>query len=145
MDAQSDTQAGFFVREIFTIHLAMQHVLPAEHILLQLQILEAAATDCGLQTMRGAELAKRGVHDGSGLDRRSAKGRGEWWCSVRARFSSVRFLANMCEHGGSKSRSVTPLRLASCPLECRPTAPLSALEPSRVLLVSGGSCLELHL
>ena len=51
MSAQSDTQAGFFVREIFTIHLAMQHVLPAEHIQLQLQILEAAATDCGLQTM----------------------------------------------------------------------------------------------
>ena len=42
MSAQSDTQAGFFVREIFTVHLAMQHVLPAEHVQLQLQISEPA-------------------------------------------------------------------------------------------------------
>ena len=70
MAAQSDEQAGFVVREIFAFHLAMQHVLLAKHVKLQLQISEPAATDGGLQTMGGEVLSQRAVQDGSGLDLR---------------------------------------------------------------------------
>ena len=82
MVAQSVAQARFCFHEVFPIHVALQCVLLAEHT--QLQILEPATTDCGLQTMRGAELAERGVHDGSGLVRRSAKGRRKFRRSARA-------------------------------------------------------------
>ena len=59
MVVQSVAQARFCFHEICPIHVALQRVLLAEHA--QLQISEAAATDCGLQTAFRAVLAQLGL------------------------------------------------------------------------------------
>ena len=78
-----------------------------------------ACTLCeGQCSLNGESMMDQGLF---GDQRRGAGNSG----AVPVCFSSVRFLANMCEHGGSKSRSVTPLRMASCPYELQPCQHLS--------------------
>ena len=67
----------------------------------------------GQSSLNGESMMDQGL---IGDQRRGAVNGG----AASVRFSAVAFLSNVCAHGGSKSRSVTPLRLASCLYELQP-------------------------